>query len=160
DWNAAAEEQYGYRAEEAIGSSMTLIIPPDRAGELTAILGRVRRGEGVRNMATRRRRKDGTLVDVSVAVSPIRDTNGAVPGAASVARDITVATRLAVEQRAMDHQLERTARLESVGQLAGGIAHDFNNLLAVILSYAGFASEASAHDAAVQADLKQITDAA
>jgi PAS domain S-box-containing protein len=160
DWNAAAEEQYGYRAGEAIGSSMMLIVPPGRAGELTAILGRVRRGEGVRNMATRRRRKDGTLVDVSLSVSPIRDADGAVVGAASVARDITVATRLAVGQRALDHQLERAARLESVGQIAGGIAHDFNNLLAVILSYAGFASQASAHDAAVQADLNQITDAA
>jgi PAS domain S-box-containing protein len=158
-WNSGAEEQYGYRAGEVMGRSVALIVPPDRPGELPAILDRVSRGERIAHMVTQRRRKDGTTVDVSLSVSPIRDAQGVVTGAATLARDITMPMRLAAERREMEHKLERAQRLESLGQLAGGIAHDFNNLLAVIVNYAGFAAEQTC-DPALRADIGQITAAA
>ena len=88
-WNRGAERLFGYAAEEVVGKSITIIIPPDRLDEETAILQRLRRGERVEHYETRRRRKDGTLVDVSLSVSPIRDASGRTVGAAKIARDIS-----------------------------------------------------------------------
>jgi two-component system cell cycle sensor histidine kinase/response regulator CckA len=159
-WNAAAEAEYGYRAQEVIGRSVSVIVPPERAGELAQILDRVRRGERVAQLETKRCCKDGHLVDVSVSVSPVRDAGGAVTGAATVARDISERARLEAERRELEGQLQQAERLESLGQLAGGVAHDFNNLLAVITSYASFVAEQTAGDPAVQADVSQIQGAA
>jgi len=159
EWNHGAEEQYGYRAGEMIGRSVAALIPPDRAGELPAILARVRRGERINHMVTKRRCKDGTLLDVSLSVSPIRDPDGTVTGAATVARNISDRIQVAAERREMERRLHQAARLESLGQLAGGIAHDFNNLLAIVMNYTGFAQEAVA-DPATLDDLRQVQDAA
>ncbi len=158
-WNAGAEAEYGYRADEAIGRNVSMIIPAERAGELTQILDRVRQGEQVVQLETQRRAMDGHLVEVSLSVSPIRDTSGAVTGAAAVGRDVSERALLETERHELERQLHQSERLESLGQLAGGVAHDFNNLLAVILSYASFAAEETA-DLAVQADIGQITSAA
>ena len=87
-WNKAAEKMFGYSAQEALGQSMTLIIPPDRLHEESEILARVRQGERVEHFETRRRHRDGRLVDVSLTVSPVRDEHGKVIGASKVARDI------------------------------------------------------------------------
>jgi PAS domain S-box-containing protein len=95
-WNAAAERHYGYRAEEAFGQHISLIIPPDRAGEIEEILDGVARGETF-SRDTVRLRKDGARVDVGVTVSPIHDVTGAIVGAVSVARDITA--RVKAEER-------------------------------------------------------------
>ena len=73
-WNAGAERIFGYAAEEAIGQSIEILIPPDRLHEEPEILGRIRRGEPVKHYETVRRRKDGTLIDISLTVSPIFDT--------------------------------------------------------------------------------------
>jgi PAS domain S-box-containing protein len=86
-WNAGAERLFGYTAEEAVGHPVTILIPPDRLDEETFILERIRRSELVEPFDTVRRRKDGTLFDASVAVSPIRDGQGNVAGAAKIARD-------------------------------------------------------------------------
>jgi PAS domain S-box-containing protein len=88
-WNPAAERAYGYTAEEAIGQSIDLVTMPERGAEMYDILDRVASGEQVSRHQTVRRRKDGTLRHVEVTVSPIRDSSGAVVGAASIARDIT-----------------------------------------------------------------------
>ncbi len=88
-WNSGAERLFGYTAEEAIGKPVTILIPCDRLGEEPEILNRVRRGEHIEHGETVRRRKDGSLVDVSLAVSPIRDTEGRVIGASKIAREIT-----------------------------------------------------------------------
>ena len=159
NWNAGAEKLYGYRADEIIGRSVATIFPPGHAGDLAPILDRLRQGE-VAEMETQRRRKDGTLVDVSLSVSPVRDSAGMVTGAAAVARNITERIRLEAARQAMEKQLHQSERLESLGQLAGGIAHDFNNLLAIIMNYAGFVADETADDPVVQADIKQIQDAA
>src|ERR1041384_8255560 len=88
-WNPAAERLYGYRADEAIGKPVSLIMPPAPSAELPDILARLRRGERVEPYETIRQRKDGTRVEVSVAISPIFDARGAPVGASAIARDIT-----------------------------------------------------------------------
>lgn len=89
NWNAGAEHLFGYTAQEMVGKSITLIIPHDRLHEEGMIVAQIAKGETVRHYETVRRRKDGTLIDISVSVSPIRDTNGIVVGASKIARDVT-----------------------------------------------------------------------
>ena len=88
-WNAAAERMFGYREADVIGRSITIIIPPERLGEETEILTRLRRGEAIRHFETERVRRDGTLVPISLAISPMRDARGRIIGASKIARDIT-----------------------------------------------------------------------
>jgi PAS domain S-box-containing protein len=87
-WNRGAQRLFGYTAEEAIGRSVTMLIPADRPDEEPMILGRVRRGERIDHYETVRRRKDGSLVDISLTVSPIKDEAGNIVGASKIARDI------------------------------------------------------------------------
>jgi len=98
-WNSGACKLFGYEAAEAIGRSIALIFPPDRLGEEEGILGRLRRGERVANFETVRRRKDGTLVDVSLTISPILDAQGRIVGASKIARDISERRRVDVKIR-------------------------------------------------------------
>jgi PAS domain S-box-containing protein len=96
-WNPGAERHYGYRAEEAIGRSIRLILPPEQPDEVAETLERVGRGEPVELHNTVRVRKDGSRLHVTVSISPIRDGSGKVTGAASIARDIT--DRMQAEER-------------------------------------------------------------
>jgi hypothetical protein len=159
-WNLAAAEMYGYTAEEMIGRNVAELIPPDHPGELAPILAALRRGERVEHFETRRVRKDGALIDVSVSISPVRDASGAVVGAATVARDVTEHHRALAERQASEARLHQAERMETVGQLAGGVAHDFNNLLGAIIGFAGLVADASADRPAVRADAEQILGAA
>jgi PAS domain S-box-containing protein len=88
-WNSGAERLFGYTAQEAIGQPVTMLMPPERFNEEPNILGRIKRGEVIDHYETVRRRKDGSLVDISLTVSPIRNAAGEVVGASKVARDIT-----------------------------------------------------------------------
>jgi PAS domain S-box-containing protein len=88
-WNKSAERIFGYTADEAIGKPITLLIPPECCGEEEEIIARLRRGERVDHFETTRMRKDGSTLDVSLTISPVRDTKGQVVGASKVARDIT-----------------------------------------------------------------------
>jgi PAS domain S-box-containing protein len=88
-WNRGAERLFGYTAEEMVGKSITTIIPPDRRDEEPEILRRIRNGELVDHFETVRQRKDGSLVDISLTISPVRDTKGRIVGASKIARDIT-----------------------------------------------------------------------
>jgi PAS domain S-box-containing protein len=92
-WNAGAERMFGYSAEEAIGQSVRLIIPPERADEEDGILARIRAGEPIGHFETVRLAKGGRRIDVSLTISPIRDPSGRVIGASKVARDITLEKR-------------------------------------------------------------------
>jgi PAS domain S-box-containing protein len=98
-WNPAAEKMYGFSAEEAIGKPISLLTPPDLEGEVRVIMDRIRRGAPVTEHETSRLRKDGSLIDVSLSISPICDDQGRVVGASTIARDITheKADRAAIE---------------------------------------------------------------
>src|SRR5580698_1119641 len=95
-WNQSAERLFGYKAEEAVGQHITLIVPWERRAEEEDILRRLARGERVEHFETVRRRKDGTYLDASLTISPIRDAAGRVIGASKVARDITERRRIEV----------------------------------------------------------------
>lgn len=100
-WNHGAEETFGYRAHEAIGKHISLIIPPDRLSEETEIINRLRRGQKIEHFETLRRRKDGTLIYVSLTVSPVRNAEGQVIGASKIARDISDKQRAESRLRAI-----------------------------------------------------------
>jgi two-component system sensor kinase FixL len=108
DWNRAAEEIFGYGAAEIVGKPLATILPPGHEHEEEHILARLRRGERIDQFRTRRRRKDGEIIDVSITISPLRDEAGALVGASTIARDITAA------QRAQAKLIEREAHLQSV----------------------------------------------
>ena len=89
-WNAGAERVFGYSAGEAIGQPITLVIPEDRLSEEREILTRIRRGERIDHFETVRQRKNGSLIVVSLTVSPVKDASGKIVGASKTARDITL----------------------------------------------------------------------
>jgi PAS domain S-box-containing protein len=103
-WNAGAERIYGYPSPEVIGKSMTLVLPEDRPDEESQILERIRRGEKVHHLETVRRRKNGELIQVSIAISPVYDVAGRIIGASHVARDIT-------ERQKLEFQLQQMASI-------------------------------------------------
>jgi len=98
-WGGCAEQVFGYTAEEIIGKSVTILIPPDRFDEEPGILARVRRGERIDHYDTVRRRKDGSLIDVSLTVSPMKNSGGKIVGASKIARDVTERKRLQEQQK-------------------------------------------------------------
>ena len=103
-WNAGAQRIFGYTADEVIGKSITILIPPGHEDEEPAILSRLRAGERIEHYETVRVRKDGTLIDISLTVSPIRGPNGQIIGASKIARDITEQRQA---RRALDEASER-----------------------------------------------------
>jgi PAS domain S-box-containing protein len=88
-WNTGAERIYGYTADQVIGRPISILIPPDRPDELPSILSRIARGERIDHYLTKRARKSGDVIDVSVTISPVRDETGKVIGASAIARDVT-----------------------------------------------------------------------
>jgi PAS domain S-box-containing protein len=105
-FNRGAERLFGYKAEEVVGRPVTILIPPDRQHEEPDILARIRRGESVEHYETVRRRKDGTLVDISLTVSPVRDDQGKIIGASKIARDITERKLSEAKVRNSERQLQ------------------------------------------------------
>src|SRR5262249_47472079 len=88
-WNNAAERLFGYASDEVIGRPITILIPSDRHSEERTILHRITRGERIENYETVRLRKDGSSVDVSLTISPVKDAEGKIAGASAIHRDIT-----------------------------------------------------------------------
>jgi PAS domain S-box-containing protein len=115
-WNRGAERIFGYSAEEAIGQPITLVIPQDRQDEERAILTRIRRGERIDHFETVRQRKHGSLIVVSLTVSPVKNAEGKIVGASKIARDIT----------------EQKRNQEKIAALAREAEHRSKNLLATV----------------------------
>ncbi len=107
-WNAGAERLFGYTPAEAIGQSMTLIIPTERRAEETEILRRIRSGERVEHFETVRVAKNGQTLDVSLTISPIRDRHGRIVGASNVGRDISAQKRAAKEAETAQNLLTQS----------------------------------------------------
>jgi PAS domain S-box-containing protein len=116
-WNKGAERIFGYREDEVVGKPITILIPPDRLQEEELILGRLSRGERVDHFETVRMRKDGSLLDISVTVSPIRNAEGKVIGASKIARDITEYKRSAEQRTALYELVEAANRAKSLPEL-------------------------------------------
>ena len=159
-WNSGAEAIYGYTAEEMTGRHISVLYPADCTGELEPILAQIRRGRQVHHFETRRVRKDGTVIDVSISVSPIRGEGGVIVGAAGISRDVTERNWAEAEQRAAEAGRQESARIETTVRLAGGMASEFSNLLSSIMGYAASAAEATADNPLVRADVEQIQAAA
>jgi PAS domain S-box-containing protein len=120
-WNQGAERLFGYTAEETIGKPVTLLIPPERHDEEQSILERIRRGESIEHFETVRRRKDGSLLDISLTVSPIRDTRGNIVGASKIARDITRRKRVEVALRESEQRLRLATQTGKLGVWDWGV---------------------------------------
>jgi PAS domain S-box-containing protein len=133
-WNRCAERIFGYSADEAIGQPITIVIPEDRQSEEREILTRIRRGERIDHFETVRRRRDGSLVNVSLTVSPIKDGNGKIVGASKIARDVT--------QQKRDQEL--------IATLAREAEHRSKNLLSTAMAAVNLSRADSAED------LKQV----
>ena len=124
-WNKAAENMYGYRPDEIIGQNVSILLPPDRSDEVIKILERLRRGERIQHFETTRRAKNGKILQVQLTISPVRDGNGNIVAASTIARDITKA-KLAEEA------LRNSERLAVAGRMAATIAHEINNPLETV----------------------------
>src|SRR5436190_298895 len=123
-WNLAAERMFGYTAAEAVGQSITLIVPGERLSEEEHVLREIRAGRTVDHFETMRRRKDGTLLPISLTISPIRDNDGQVVGASKIARDVSERRRAeealaAAEARQADLRQRLVALVAASGTLFG-----------------------------------------
>jgi two-component system, cell cycle sensor histidine kinase and response regulator CckA len=152
-WNEAAENLYGYAAEEVVGRPMMSLLPKSLIGEEKEILQKVGRGECVRHLETVRIHKSGCPVPVSLTVSPIRNDAGEIVGVSHIARDISESTQL-------KRKLQVTQKMEALGRLAGGVAHDFNNLLTIITGYASLLQDSLKDDPGRSEMLSEVIGAA
>jgi PAS domain S-box-containing protein len=132
-WNVAAERMFGYTSDEMVGRSIRTIIPDDRQGEEENVLAHIRRGERVEHFETIRRRKDGSLLPVSLTVSPVRDRNGIVVGASKIARDISLLKEVEAERSRLLRLAEENATLKD--EFLATLSHELRTPLNAILGY-------------------------
>jgi PAS domain S-box-containing protein len=150
-WNSGAEKLFGYTAEEVLGTPITMLAPPDRAGEPRKFFEQVLAGEAITGVDTVRRRKDGTLIDVSFTYSPLRDATGAVVGASAIAQDIGERRKAAAErERLVEELAEQNERLRELDRLKDEfvalVSHELRTPLTSIRGYLELVLEGEAGD--------------
>jgi PAS domain S-box-containing protein len=126
-WNHGAERMFGHTAEEAVGRSILMLIPPELHYEEDQILARLKDGQRIDHYETVRTRKNGERVEVSITISPLRDETGRVTGASKVARDIS-------DRRRIERLLVQSEKLSATGRMAASIAHEINNPLESLMN--------------------------
>jgi len=128
-WNAGAERMFGWTAAEAIGKPIELVIPPDRLEEEREIIARLRAGQRIDHFETVRRTKDGRTFDISLTISPVKDSSGEIVGASKIARDVTDRRRLETERVEADRRKDEFLAI---------LAHELRNPLAPVRSAAQY----------------------
>jgi len=156
-WNKGAERLFGYAAEKAVGQNITLIIPPERRDEERTILEQLTRGERVDDFETVRMRKDGSLLDVSLTISPMKDASGRVVGASKLARDITERKRAEEALRQAQTDLAHASRLTTMGEFTASLAHEVKQPIAAVVTDANTCVRWITRD---EPDLKEAREAA
>ena len=151
-WNHGAERLYGFMAEEMIGRPIAILFPPDHYQEYLRIMKEVKSGRAVPPFDTVRRRKDGSLINVSVGVTPIEALDGEVVGASKNSHDITRIKKL-------EAQFIEAQKMEVMGLLASGVAHDFNNILGIIIGYGDLITTALDADSPLRKYTEEIRHA-
>ncbi len=156
-WNKGAERLFGYAAEEAVGQNITLIIPPERRDEERTIVEQLTRGERVDHFETVRMRKDGSLLDVALTISPMKDASGRVVGASKLARDITERKRAEEALRQAQTDLAHASRLTTMGEFTASLAHEVKQPIAAAVTDANTCVRWITRD---EPDLKEAREAA
>src|SRR6478736_6261750 len=147
-WNKGAERIFGYSAQEMIGESIVKLLPPDRPNEEAQILARLQRGERVEHFETRRQRKDGRVIHVSLTISPIRTSEGVIVGASKIARDITE-QKAALRKLAETHeQLQRADRVKT--EFLTTLSHELRTPLNAILGWVQILKDGATEEDIVQ----------
>ena len=150
-WSRAAEQIFGYTAAEVFGQPY-MLVPRGHEEEFERLFARAAAGETLRDIRVRRRRKDGSLADISFDAAAMVHS-GAIKGIAFALTDIT-------ERNRMEQQLRQSQKMDAIGQLTGGVAHDFNNVLAVITGTIDILAEGIADKPDLAAIAKLISEAA
>ena len=156
-WNKGAERLFGYSAEEAVGQNITLIIPPACRDEERTIIEQLTRGERIDHFETVRMRKDGSLLDVSLTISPMKDASGRVVGASKLARDITERKRAEEALRQAQTDLAHASRLTTLGEFTASLAHEVKQPIAAAVTDANTCVRWITRD---EPDLKEAREAA
>src|ERR1700739_1811606 len=156
-WNKGAERLFGYTAEEAGGQNITMIIPPERRDEERTIVEQLTRGERVDNFETVRMRKDGSLLDVSLTISPMKDGSGRGVGASKLARDITDRKRAEEALRQAQTDLAQASRVPTIGGVHASLAHEVKQPIAAAVTDANTCVRWITRD---EPDLKEAREAA